>query len=596
MRAWVLVVVVLGAAGCGGDDDDGGGGHADSGAPPDAASIDGSPGAPDAAGMLDAAAPPAAALWVAYLADALTVDRLELFVVDVASGTPGEALRVNADLVSSGVTEEPQWSPDGQWLLYHAAQDLMFTHELHAARLTNDGPEPAVKIHPALAITDWTAANGGAANGYDWSPDGSRIRFHGKLGDDTGVYAVDTGTPGTADHVNAAAGHEDIGLNDMAAWSPDSRTLLYQVLEPGENLYAVDVSGARPGAPVQINPAPAVAGGRVVPSAGGLAFWSPDGSKILYRGDLDADEQYELYVTSFAGGVAGDTRKVNGTLVAGGDVTSMVSAPFWSPDGSKVLYRADQEVDDRFDLYVVDMTGEVPGVPQRVNPDLESPAGVPDNPPVSGLYFAWSPDSTRVAYMELQSDFEFLAGSLWVVDVTGPAPGTPEEIRLNAGIVPYFSWAPDSSHVAFLRRVNLAIYVADTSTAEPGAPVRIGSAVGLTGNPGVSWSPNSARLAFRGRIGDDPFQVWLADPGAPNDAVPISAPAGDGGEVTGGPIRWCFDSQRLLYEVRHPPHYEVWLVDISSGAPAPAVKVNGPLVDGGNLELRQYWFAPAFTP
>jgi Tol biopolymer transport system component len=594
MRAWLLVLVV--AAACGGDDDGGGGGgHADSGAPPDAASSDGSPGAPDAAELLDAAAPPAR-LWVAYLADAVTVDQVELFVVDVASGTPGDALRVNADLVSSGVSAEPQWSPDGQWLLYHAAEDEMFTHELHAARLANDGPEPGVKIHPALAVTDWTEANGGAQNGYEWSPDSGRIQFHGKLGDDIGVWAVDTGALGTADHVNATDGHESINLNAMAAWSPDSSTLVYQVLEAGENLYAVDVSGADPGAPDQVNPPPAVAGGRVVPSAGSLAWWSPDGSKILYLGDLEADEQYELYVTSFAGGAAGATHKVNGALVAGGDVADMRSSTFWSPDGSKVLFRADQEVDDRFDLYVVDMSGEVPGMPQRVNQDLESPAGVPDNPPVGGLYFAWSPDSTRVVYMELRSQFDFLAGSLWVVDVSGPAPGTPEEIRLTAGIVPYFQWAPDSSHIAFLRRLNLAMYVADTSTADPGTPARVGSAVGLTGHPVFNWSPNSARLALRGHVGDDPYQVWLADPSAPADAVLVSAPAGDGGEVTGGPIRWSFDSQRLLYEVRHPPHYEVWLVDMSSGAPAPAVKVNGPLVDGGNLQLRQYWFAPAFTP
>lgn len=596
MRSWVVGLVVACGAACGGDDDGGGGGHADSGARPDAASIDAAAGAPDAAEMTDGSPPPPPRLWVAYLADAVTVGQVELYAVDVASGTPGDALRVNGDLVSGSVTAEPQWSPDGQSLLYHAAEDVADTHELHAARLTNAGPETGVKIHPALAATDSTAANGGAANGYDWSPDGSRIRFHGSLGDDTGVFEVDSSDLGTADQVNAAAGHESINLNDMAAWSPDSHTLLYQVLETGENLYAADVSGAVPGTPVQINPAPAEAGGRVVPSTGGLAFWSPDGSKILYRGDLDTDERYELYVTSFAGGVAGTTHKVNGTLVAGGDVTDMVSAPFWSPDGTKVLYRADQQVNDRFDLYVVDMTGDVPGTPQRVNADLESPAGMPDNPPVGGRYFSWVPDSTRVVYMELQSQFGFLAGSLWVVDVSGPAPGTPQEIRLTAGILPYFSWSPNSSTIAFLRRINLAMYVADTSTAVPGAPTRVGSTVGLTGHPVFSWSPDGSRLALRGRIADGPYQVWLADPSAPADPIEVSAAAGDGGEVVGDPIRWSFDSKRLLYEVLHPPHLEVWLVDLTSGAPAAAVQVNGPLVDGGQLALRQYWFAPAFTP
>ena len=134
MRGWG--VVLLCAAACGGSDDDGGGGS-----PSDAAGVDGAVNQPDAAGPdgapLDAAPPEP--VWVAYLADAVTEGQVELFVVDVANGVPGGPLRVNGDLVSGSVSVEPQWSPDGGSILYHAAEYVMFSHELHAAAVEREG-------------------------------------------------------------------------------------------------------------------------------------------------------------------------------------------------------------------------------------------------------------------------------------------------------------------------------------------------------------------------------------------------------------------------------------------------------------------------
>jgi Tol biopolymer transport system component len=241
------------------------------------------------------------------------------------------------------------------------------------------------------------------------------------------------------------------------------------------------------------------------------------------------------------------------------------------------------------------MTGDVPGPAQRVNHILSAAGGLPENEFIGTRSYAWSPDSSRVVYYEPLPDYELAAGDLWIVDVSGPVPGTPRRIRLNGGIVPQFSWSPDSSRLLFSRARTLAPYIVDTSAAVPGPPVRLGGAIGLR-YASFTWSPDSAWIAMHARVGDGPYAVWLANAATPEEASVVSAPAGDGGEVTGGPIRWSFDSKRLLYEVRHLPHIEVWLVDMTSGTPAPAVQVNGSLVDGGQLALRQYWFAPAFTP
>ncbi|HEX7901718.1 MAG TPA: hypothetical protein VF950_28420, partial [Planctomycetota bacterium] len=78
--------------------------------------------------------------------------------------------------------------------------------------------------------------------------------------------------------------------------------------------------------------------------------WAPDGSRLAYTADEDLEGVYELYTVRPDGQ---ERRKVSPPLSEGRSVVWFS----WSPDGTTLQYVADQEVDDRFDLYVVSAAG-----------------------------------------------------------------------------------------------------------------------------------------------------------------------------------------------------------------------------------------------
>jgi hypothetical protein len=72
---------------------------------------------------------------------------------------------------------------------------------------------------------------------------------------------------------------------------------------------------------------------------------SPDSNRVVYRADQDTDEVYELYSVPLAGG---SPVKLNGTLVSGGRVWNFQI----SPNSGRIVYRADQDTDEVVELYV----------------------------------------------------------------------------------------------------------------------------------------------------------------------------------------------------------------------------------------------------
>ena len=94
-------------------------------------------------------------------------------------------------------------------------------------------------------------------------------------------------------------------------------------------------------------------GGNVV-----KAISAPDGGRVVYLADQNTDQVFELFSAPVRGTTpipdAGVVVRLNGQLDAGGNVSSSFAI---SPDGTRVVYVANQDSASVFELYSVPIAG-----------------------------------------------------------------------------------------------------------------------------------------------------------------------------------------------------------------------------------------------
>ncbi|WP_173048055.1 hypothetical protein [Nitrospira sp. KM1] len=145
--------------------------------------------------------------------------------------------------------------------------------------------------------------------------------------------------------------------------------------------------------------------------------------------DQDIDEVFELFV-------AGSSVKLNPPLPSGRSVTDFVL----TPDRTAVIYRADQDADDVFELYRVTFAN--PGVSTKLNGPLPPGANVSFN-------FVVTKDSSSVLYLADETTANVL--ELYRVSFVNPTKSTRLNGPLVAGGNVFFRFAetPDSSAVVY---------------------------------------------------------------------------------------------------------------------------------------------------
>ena len=421
---------------------------------------------------------------VVYIADQRIDGVNELFSVPIAGGS---AVRLNDNLPTDGNVDGFLISPDGSRVVYFADQNTDEVDELFSVSITGGLP---IRLNPNL-VSGGDVLGNVFSTGFEISPDGSRVIYiaYQNINDRFELFSVPIGG-GNTERLNddLAEGLVDMGVVEFRI-SPDSSRVIYTADQNDQNsagdeleLFSVPISGGTTtrlnadlptggnvvdssplisadssrviyiadqntvgvpelfsvpiagGEPVPLN-SNLVSGGEVTPFGHQI---SPDGSRVIYIADQNTVGVRELFSVPIAGG---DVVRLNSNLVSGGEVS-----PFGvqiSPDGSRVIYRADQNINNRFELFSVPITGGV--LPERLNENLVSSGQV--------IGFGISPDASRVIYLADQNINN--VRELFSVPIAGGTAIRLNDTLVSGGTVLNFRISPDSSRVIYLAEQNI---------------------------------------------------------------------------------------------------------------------------------------------
>lgn len=352
--------------------------------------------------------------------------------------------------------------------------------------------------------------------------------------------------------------------------------------------------------------------------------WSPDGTRLAFVADKAQNQVFELYM-AFATS-SNEPVKASGTLVAGGDVMAgggPPSDPKWSPDGTRLAFIADKEVDQRRDLFVTLALDDAE--PTRIS------GALPANAIVNA--FDWSPDGTRVAFAADAVYVASLAGGIEPVKVSGTlAPlssvsWSPDGHRIafaadqdldsrceiyvasaDGGSVPSrvghatefrffsFAWSPDGSRLAIAgeRAAGERIELCVVSAIDGSEPIEVSGALGPNGDvQRFAWSPDGQRLGFLAdRETDQIPELYVSAAAGGGEPVKVSGAPGKGSVQS---FAWSPDGARLAFSANKDALPVVELYVASAAGELAPVNVSGTLVAGGGVDSFDFRWSPDGT-
>lgn len=263
--------------------------------------------------------------------------------------------------------QSPVWAPDGNRLAYEANfHDIksieLFVGDADTRQFTMVTPIQRGTSQLTLGFAS-QAAEGTVAHEISWAPPPLDHYVYAASGDlkDYDLYLSGAGALATAP-----------GADGGPAWSPDGRFVAFTSARTGQgDIYLLDMSAVEL-PPRQLTSDPTAAELFVV--------WSPDGQRMAWVGHTDHGDN--IWV---ADGLDAAPRQLT-------EWSRSQLRPTFSPDGEKVAFYSNHDAEDRFDLYVV---GVKSGPPVLLAKDVElntrGPTWAPDGRHV--LYVA--NDDTR---------------------------------------------------------------------------------------------------------------------------------------------------------------------------------------------------------
>lgn len=230
---------------------------------------------------------------------------------------------------------------------------------------------------------------------------------------------------------------------------------------------------------------------------GGVTTYAltPDQNTVIAMGDVGpTDNEFNLYAINV---LTGTQTKLNGTMVAGGDVREFKI----SPDGSTIVFRMDKDIDEAINLYAVNVNGTNL---RRLGPAMATAEAMQSD-------YVISPDSKWVIYREnktLAGNFALGAVSLVNGEVIDVSAGTVNGVS----IIGHFS--PNSRYVAYRTDRAIAtcleLFVYDLQDR---TDVRVSvPCVNTTNDIGYFvWSEASDKIAYSQLINTLRFDLHVAN-------------------------------------------------------------------------------------
>lgn len=296
---------------------------------------------------------------------------------------------------------------------------------------------------------------------------------------------------------------------------------------------------------------------------------SPDLQFVAYIADQEVDDKFELFVVPVSGG---DVIKLSGTSASGGNVNILVgaqkSAINWSPDSTRIAYVASQDIAGLEELFVSTVDGtsniKVSGVQTAGSVGV----GVSDD-------IQWSPNSAFIAYSAEQE-----VNGLKELFVSTPDGLVNRKISgvmvagVGAGVEPaQIFWSPDSNFIAYSARQDstsvLELYV---STPDGLSNVKASGVMVVGGNvatsPAPFWSPDSSQVTYLAdQDVDGELELFAGTPdGLVNNQLSGALPVGAGATLSTESIQYSPDSGQIIYLATQDNTFNELFISQADGA------------------------------
>ncbi len=413
----------------------------------------------------------------AFVADRDTDGQSELYVVDLVGSDPA---KVSGALIAGGnVADDIAWSDDSQRLAYRADANVLTKLELF---VTSPGGG-------AVPVSSATMNAAGGVASFLWQPGGTQLAH---LTDNSGAGTLRVNLVSATGSSPFEIG--STGPQAVYRWAPDGTRLavLVDALATGRfGLHTISPTG---GGLLDVSDL----AGALNPSASvGIYDWRADGQRLAFVADRDVDELYE--------GLAVDAAGTGLLEIAPAGPGADVLSVRYAPDASLVAYVETDAGTSLPELHVVEDSG------------LSDTVLVEDDGALGVTSYEWSPDGNRIAYLADHNVNN--ASDLFNVLVVGGPPAIDPLTSLGAGEQVFgFLWSPDSSRLLVTSDDDApSLGVRDLYLARVNGPtVRITTNTDASNDvEQIGWTSNgTTSLWIDGLTLTDPMHLFTGDAAA----------------------------------------------------------------------------------